>query len=513
MANNKAESIVLHSGGTATEYPLLDKETYDALLSAVIRVAKLENVEDSHDELIAALQSAVSKLQETDTDASETLKDLDARLTKAQNTADSNTKKYAALSETVTNEQSKLANEVERAQDVEGDISDLNTVVRDSLVAAINYLLTRVEKNAENTGALTDLKTNTRDSIVGAVNELNDLKADQSDVDTMGEKVDNAVTKVETLENTVNNAVANVESAVSSVTDAVQKVDTMQDAIDAKADSSEVGDLTNLTTTEKSTLVGAINEAAASGGGTSVNVISPQTVTTAPSAIGQKDIAIGDSAETTSHNAIAIGASAKANGNGGSIAIGLAASAGGSSPTIAIGGNATANGSVSMAVGYNAKAYGSVACAIGNGSSAGSEQSAAIGYNAGAYGTGAVALGANSIANGAYTVSVGSSSQKRRIVNVADPTGDQDAATKAYVDNHTGRGKVRVPIDEVIESSCGEYQFSFTAIYKEDYEYELVEATDNIINTVTKTISGEEITISGTLHMDDMVILKMYKYI
>lgn len=46
-----------------------------------------------------------------------------------------------------------------------------------------------------------------------------------------------------------------------------------------------------------------------------------------------------------------------------------------------------------------------------------------------------VALGYASVATESNTVSVGSQVTKRRVVNVADPTNDQDAATKKYVDD------------------------------------------------------------------------------
>lgn len=452
MAGRKAESFVLHSGGTATEYPLLDAETYESLVSAVIRIAKLENTADSHDAVLAAVQSAVEKLEETDTDSAQTLKDLDARITRAQNTADSNTKKYQEISETVANEQTKLANEVERAKDVEGDISDLNTAVRDSLVAAINYLLTRADKNAESIGTLTDLTTDARTDIVQAVNELESLKADRTDVETMETKVDNAVAKVETLENTVNNSATEVSAAVTSVNAAVDKVNTMQNAIDGKADQSDValletevgnkadasviGDLSNLTTTEKSTLVGAINEAAASGGGgTSVNVISPQTVTTAPSTTSKYDVAIGSSAKAEASGAIAIGNAATASGWG-SVAIGCDLTAGYNAVAIGPGAYADSNKGYAVAIGYSTNSHGcgDNSVAIGGCAESSYEKGVAIGSDAITTGAYSVAIGSDSYTEEDYTVSVGSSSQTRRIVNVADPTGDQDAATKAYVD-------------------------------------------------------------------------------
>lgn len=58
-------------------------------------------------------------------------------------------------------------------------------------------------------------------------------------------------------------------------------------------------------------------------------------------------------------------------------------------------------------------------------------EAVAIGANAQATGKGSVAIGYGSKATEANTVSVGA----RRIVNVSTPTGDNDAANKAYVDS------------------------------------------------------------------------------
>lgn len=475
MANEKMEAFVLHSGGASTEYPVLDRETYEALLKAILRITPLENTSLTHEEMIVALQSAVAKLQETDTEATESLKELDTRITKAQTTADSNTAKYQAINEVVTNEQTKLKDEIERAKDIEGDLSDLNTVVKDNLVAAINYLLTRAEKNSESIGTLSNLETEEKTDIVKAINEIEDLKADKTEIDIITSKVDDYVSKFSDLENSTNNfikkvttAVSDVNSAVAKVTTAVNKVDAMQDTIDSKADSAEIGNLADLTTEAKDTLVAAINEAAASSG-SDVNVIYPLTVETAPTAVSYTYTETGENslsdeaAETKTYTGIAIGDNAAA--TGAAIAIGNYAFAQGtkaevtrldeltrSDTAIAIGDESYAHFS-SVAVGPIASAY-ETAVAIGF-QAVGIKDSVAIGYRAHTQSDGATAIGANSVASGENSVAIGNGSltfdddvvtvgcgsntegyvATRRIINVTDPTDAQDAATKAYVDS------------------------------------------------------------------------------
>lgn len=99
----------------------------------------------------------------------------------------------------------------------------------------------------------------------------------------------------------------------------------------------------------------------------------------------------------------------------GAIAIGEDSSAG--HMCTSVGSNALA-GLQSSTFGYQANAEGTY--------------SSAFGYQANAYATNSVALGANSVASEADTVSVGGSTQRRRIVNVADGTvaeGSTDAVT------------------------------------------------------------------------------------
>ena len=143
-------------------------------------------------------------------------------------------------------------------------------------------------------------------------------------------------------------------------------------------------------------------------------------------------IAIGEKAHAHGAgqvNAIAVGANSKAYGAG-AIAIGHGAIAArntnpSTSDTV---GNA-------IALGYKAKALNTEATSLGSQSEASGSNSLSLGYAATASGRYSVALGAGSKTSAAGTVSVGSGDADnlqygyRRIVNVADGTGLQDAAT------------------------------------------------------------------------------------
>lgn len=133
-----------------------------------------------------------------------------------------------------------------------------------------------------------------------------------------------------------------------------------------------------------------------------LNSIAPYKVATTPTASGTNAIAVGSNTKATGARSVGIGQSVTASG----------------AEAVAIGTGASAANSDTVAVGHLATAKTSI-----NG--------VAIGANAQATGKGSVAIGYGSKATEADTVSVGA----RRIVNVSTPTGDNDAANKAYVDS------------------------------------------------------------------------------
>lgn len=224
------------------------------------------------------------------------------------------------------------------------------------------------------------------------------------------------------------------------------------------------GDLANLTTSDKTSLINAINEVAAGGGGGGVEVVQT-TGDSETAAMSQKattgmvynsetsgiqvgenasagtlyDLAIGRKASSVCAGGVAIGNGAvnkKAAASGGtmscSVAIGLDASTT-KSNDIAIGESAAASGGDSIAISRGAKSSGAYSIAIGRGSEATAQSAIAIGAYSQATRQGEFNIG-TSIDNG-YN-----NSSYRLLTGLYDPQGDHDAATKGYVDAHAGGG-------------------------------------------------------------------------
>ncbi|MBH1510411.1 YadA-like family protein [Stenotrophomonas maltophilia] len=187
-------------------------------------------------------------------------------------------------------------------------------------------------------------------------------------------------------------------------------------------------------------------------------------------------VAMGRSAKAYNTNSIAVGADARASvdangdksaatgavalgaatrsGNG-AVAAGLRASAVGDR-AVAVGNDATAAATHAAALGYKADASGNQAVAIGreaaasglystalgNLAKAGAESAIALGDRALASHTGSVALGNGSQTTGINQVSVGSSSIKRKIVNLADgavSSSSTEAITGKQLNETNGR--------------------------------------------------------------------------
>ena len=151
------------------------------------------------------------------------------------------------------------------------------------------------------------------------------------------------------------------------------------------------------------------------------------------SATGGYSTALGYNSTASGYFSTALGYNSGATGYY-STALGYGSTANGSNST-ALGNSSNASGSSSTAVGYNSNASGSGSTVLGGSSTASGYNSTVLGFNSSATGESSVAIGNGSRATEAKEFSVGNINRTRRITHVTDPTNDQDAATKKYVDN------------------------------------------------------------------------------
>lgn len=93
----------------------------------------------------------------------------------------------------------------------------------------------------------------------------------------------------------------------------------------------------------------------------------------------------------------------------------------------------TASGSGAIAIGGDAHANGDAAYALGTTASA-VTRGVAIGQSAEVRKNGSVAIGSHSVSDADNEFSIGNSNRTREITHVSDPTADNSAATKKYVD-------------------------------------------------------------------------------
>lgn len=171
----------------------------------------------------------------------------------------------------------------------------------------------------------------------------------------------------------------------------------------------------------------------------------------ANASLGDKSVAIGNSSIGTGQWSVAIGSVSEASGDS-ALALGYHSVAS-ASKSVALGCDTEAREENSTAIGYYSKAKGKNSMAIGYTSVAQEENSTAIGFKSEAHGkastvigSGAIVYGENSVAIGfgSYTdrensVSVGHGAieydgpQYRQIINVADGTENNDAATYGQI--------------------------------------------------------------------------------
>lgn len=182
-------------------------------------------------------------------------------------------------------------------------------------------------------------------------------------------------------------------------------------------------------------------------------------------AINGGNISIGSGSTTSGDLSVALGYFCKCKG-GYSVSIGYNSSittdetTGDSTYSVAIGNQAKTIGAQCVALGTYSQALAGNSTALGTGAIARSSQGLAIGYNAQTDedASGAIAIGYSSKATETNTVSVGNDTINRRIVNVGDPTGPQDAATKNYVDSLLSTRSISTLSDETNNSTIVLYE-------------------------------------------------------
>ena len=198
-------------------------------------------------------------------------------------------------------------------------------------------------------------------------------------------------------------------------------------------------------------------------------------------ATGYRSIALGYDSKAIDSYSTALGNDSIATGDS-STALGSVSNASGGSST-ALGSDSNAIGSSSTALGHASKAIGSSSTAVGYDSNAKGNYSTALGFDSKANGKYSIAIGSNSKATeeNEFSVGNGDTSLTRRITHVTDPTNDQDAATKKYVDDHYTTLETTV---------AGKADTSALANYATKTELS-AKADQTAVDSLTETVNGK----------------------
>lgn len=147
--------------------------------------------------------------------------------------------------------------------------------------------------------------------------------------------------------------------------------------------------------------------------------------TVLPVATGLGALAMGDGAQATRQQTIAIGTNADATGGNGSIVIGYETTSNDFSTVIGYNANNAGSGSYNVSVGYNTSTTGNGAVAIGNNSVASAESSTAVGNSTLATALSSLAAGHQAYSDGAFGTAVGPATRAGRTGSVAVGYGAQ----------------------------------------------------------------------------------------
>ena len=153
-----------------------------------------------------------------------------------------------------TNDKSSVVNAVNEVYGDVGDVGSLSTDSKSSVVVAVNEVDSHTDTNTYSIGVMSNLtsiqSSPQRDNIVSVIGDVEgNLNLVWSDIGSIEVNIDNIESDVLWLENrvgtvTLNTTAQDVSSAVNELV----------------ASNSFIGDLTDLTTDDNGTIVGAINE-------------------------------------------------------------------------------------------------------------------------------------------------------------------------------------------------------------------------------------------------------------
>ena len=135
----------------------------------------------------------------------------------------------------------------------QGDLTQLKTTAKDSLVNAINENHDNIATNSNNIGTLGNLTTTAKDNLVNAINENKaSIDTNKSEIDSsLGDLTQLKTTAKDSLVNAINENYDSIETNSQHIADNEGAISTINE---------NIGDLQNLTTTAKDNLVDSINE-------------------------------------------------------------------------------------------------------------------------------------------------------------------------------------------------------------------------------------------------------------